>query len=58
MLESTIDDGSFLLSPDQLESTVSAVSTMDTDAVAEVPWNQEDEEEQSAALLLLAEAAA
>ena len=37
-----------------LMATLSAVSIMDTDAVAENLWSTEDEEEQAAALLLLA----
>jgi len=41
-----------------LMATVSAVSIMDTDVVAEIPWSNEDEEEQSVALLLLADIAA
>ena len=36
-----------------LVATASAVSIMDTDVVAEIPWGNEDEEEQSAASLLL-----
>ena len=36
-----------------LMATVSAVSIMDADDVAEIPWSNEGEEEQSAALLLL-----
>ena len=41
-----------------LMATVSAVSIMDTDVIAEIPWSNEDEEEQSAALRLLANIAA
>ena len=37
-----------------LMATASAVSTMDTEVVADVPWSNDDEDEQSAALLLLA----
>ena len=37
-----------------LMATLSAVSIMDTNAVAENLWSTEDEEEQAAALLLLA----
>ena len=37
-----------------LMATLSAVSIMDTDAVAENLWSTEDEEEQAAALSLLA----
>ena len=35
-------------------ATATAVSTKDTDVVADVSWNNDDEDEQSAALLLLA----